>query len=314
VKVTQPPESGGVFSIWDHVGGKCPSCCGDVVQEEGFVAWRCINFQCPAQAVTRMKHFASRKALDIEGLGETVAEALVRSGHCRAPLDLFELNEETLANLNLGSEDAPRRFGEKNAAKILNALSAATHKPLHKWLFAMGIRHLGESAAKELARLHRNLMEIPTSEMLKALIEDVRPDAKKKNEALKPYAITGDLGPAVAESIARFFGSQAGKHALARFQALDLNPESDHFAPRPSEVDLAQLPLHGQMFVLTGALSRERGEIKQWIESHGGKVSGSISGKTHYLVAGEGGGSKLDKAIQLGVKVIDEAALLAMVP
>ncbi len=306
VKVIRHAEGAPPFSLYDSVGGKCPSCGGPISQEEGFVAWRCTNFQCPAQAVTHIKHFAARKALDLDGLGEIVAEALVRHGHCHTPLDLFRLTEATLANLNLGSEDAPRRFGEKNAAKILAALEAAKSKPLHRWLYAIGIRQLGESAAKELSRLHRTLAEIPDSEILAELLRDTRATAKKKNEILTKYAVTGDVGPAVAEAIVTFFKSDAGQHALARFAELGINPVSDNYLPIAAEADLSALPLAGKTFVITGTLGMDRDAMKAFIESKGGKVSGSISAKTHYLLAGEGGGAKKVNAEKLGVPVIDE--------
>ncbi|HSP42223.1 MAG TPA: NAD-dependent DNA ligase LigA [Luteolibacter sp.] len=313
VKITKPVKGAKTFSIIDHVHGKCPSCGGPISQEEGFVAWRCTNFQCPAQAVTRIAHFASRKALDIDGLGETVAEALVRHGICRTPLDLFDLTEETLANLNLGTEEAPRRFGEKNAAKVLAALDDAKTKPLNRWLFAMGIRHLGESAAKELSRLHRNLTELSASPILAELLKDTRADAKKKNELLARYAITGDVGPAVAETFTAFIDSDAGRDTLARFAALGLDPVSDNYLPVTAEADLTTLPLSGKTFVITGTLSMDRDDMKTFIESKGGKVSGSVSGKTDYLLAGEGGGSKRDKAEKLGVAVISEKQLEDMI-
>jgi len=310
VKVIDPDPAKPAFSIYDFVAGKCPSCHAPITQEEGFVAWRCTNFECPAQAVTAISHFSARKALDIEGLGETVAEALVRHGHAKSPLDLFSLTEETFANLNLGTEEAPRRFGEKNAAKILTALEAARSKPLNKWLFAMGIRQLGESAAKELSRLHQNLTEIPKSEILTELLNDTRPDAKKKNLALEPYAITGDVGRAVAESILCFFQSEAGQHTLQRFADLNINPESNNFAPKPAEAP--KLPLTGKTFVITGTLSLDRDHFKTIIEQNGGKVSGSISKKTDYLLAGEAAGSKLDKAKELNVPILDESAFEAL--
>ncbi len=312
VKVTRPVGGAVTFSIFDHVGGKCPSCSGPISQEEGFVAWRCTNFQCPAQAVTRISHFSSRKALDLEGLGETVAEALVRHGHCTTPLDLFDLTEPVLANLNLGTDESPRRFGEKNAAKVLAALEAARRKPLHRWLFAMGIRQLGESAAKELSRLHLHLSEIPDSPILAELLADKRPDAKKKNENLTKFNITGDVGPAVAESIHAFFQSAAGQSVLTRFNQLGIDPASDNHLPIAAEADLTALPLTGKTFVITGTLSMDRDEMKALIESKGGKVSGSVSAKTHFVLAGEGGGSKRDKAEKLGVPIIDEAELQAM--
>lgn len=309
VKVTRPVPGAEVFSIHRHVHGKCPSCGGPISQEQGFVAWRCTNFQCPAQAVTHISHFASRKALDLEGLGETVAEALVRHGHCRTPLDLFDLTEESLANLNLGTDEAPRRFGEKNAAKVLAALEGAKSKPLNRWLFAMGIRQLGESAARELSRLHRNFSELADSTILAELLRDTRADAKKKNEFLSKFTITGDVGPAVAETITAFFNSDAGRHALARFRELGINPVSDNYLPVSAEADLTNLPLAGKTFVITGTLSIDRDEMKAFIESKGGKVSGSVSAKTHFVLAGEGGGSKRDKAEKLGVPIIDEAGL-----
>lgn len=305
VKVTQPIPGAKIFSIIDHVAGTCPSCSGPISQEEGFVAWRCTNFQCPAQAVTRISHFASRKALDIEGLGETVAEALVRHGHCKTPLDLFILSEESLANLNLGTEERPRRFGEKNATKVLAALESAKSKPLQRWLFAMGIRHLGESASKELARLHQNLTEIANSPILAELLKDTRPDAKKKNDFLAQFAITGDVGPAVAQTITAFFSSDAGKHVLARLASLHIDPQS----PITQLQAPTQGALTGKTFVITGTLGIDRDDMKALIENHGGKVSGSVSAKTSYVLAGEGGGSKRDKAEKLGVPIIDEMEL-----
>ena len=312
VKVIRYPEGARPFSLFESVAGKCPSCSGPISQEEGFVAWRCTNFQCPAQAVTHIKHFAGRKALDLEGLGEIVAEALVRNGHCQSPLDLFSLSEDSLANLNLGTDDAPRRFGEKNAAKVIVALEASKRKPLHRWLFAMGIRQLGESAARELARLHRTLSEIPDSEILAEVLRDTRTDAKKKNEWLAKYAITGDVGRAVAEAVVSFFKSTAGQHAIARFAELGIDPVSENYLPIAAEADLSALPLAGKTFVITGTLSMDRDEMKERIEAKGGKVSGSVSAKTSYVLAGEGGGSKREKAEKLGVAILGEDEVLKL--
>jgi len=309
VKVLQQPEGSTPFSLFDFVGGKCPSCGGPISQETGFVAWRCTNFQCPAQAVTHIKHFAARKALDLDGLGEIVAEALVRHGIARTPLDLFSLTESQLANLNLGTEESPRRFGEKNAAKVIGALKDAPAKPLQRWLFAMGIRQVGEAAAKELSRLHKHLSDLPTSDILTEIQRDTRADAKKKNEKLLPYAITGDVGPAVAESVLTFFQSDGGRNALARLAELGIDPVSGNYLPKLAAVDLSEQPLAGKTFVITGTLSMDRDEMKAFIESKGGKVSGSVSAKTSYVLAGEGGGSKRDKAEKLGVTILDEEGL-----
>lgn len=306
------PEDSRPFSLFEHVGGECPSCGGPIAQEDGFVAWRCGNFECPAQAVSKIKQFASRKALDIEGVGGIVAEALVSRGLCSTPLDLFTLTGDQLATLNLGSDEEPRRFGEKNAAKVIESLDRARSKPLDRWLFAMGIRQVGESASKELARLHRTIPEIAESEILRALRQDTRADAKKKNETLIPYEVSADVGGAVAESVLAFFESDAGKHVLERLDQLHLDPESSNYLPKPSEADVSELPLAGKTIVLTGTLSVGRDEMKRLLEAKGAKVSGSISGNTDFLVAGEGGGSKRDKAEKLGVAILSEEQARAL--
>jgi DNA ligase (NAD+) len=177
----------------------------------------------------------------------------------------------------------------------------------------MGIRQLGESAAKELSRLHLTLAEIPDSPILAELLRDTRVDAKKKNELLAQYSITGDVGPAVAETIITFFKSAAGRHALDRFEELGINPVSDNYLPIAAEADLSGLPLAGKTFVITGTLSIDRDAMKELIEANGGKVSGSVSAKTSYVVAGEGGGSKRDKAEKLGVPILDEVTIRSMI-
>lgn len=311
--VTEKRRPGAApFSLLDHIGGKCPSCGGPVAKEDGFVAWRCTNFECPAQAVSKIKQFASRKALDIEGMGETVAEALVARGLCRTPLDLFMLELEQLSNLNLGSDAEPRRFGEKNAAKVIDALARARTKPLDRWLFAMGIRQVGESAAKELSRLHASFAELAHSDILAELRADTRADAKKRNPKLVPYAISADVAQVVAEAVLAFFESPAGRHVLERFERLGLDPRSANHLPIPAAADLSALPLAGKTFVITGTLSMGRDEMRRHLESKGAKVSGSISANTDYLLSGEGGGSKRDKAEKLGVKIIGEDDLAAL--
>ncbi|MCW1883535.1 NAD-dependent DNA ligase LigA [Luteolibacter flavescens] len=353
VRVVMEKRSAGSkqFSLLEHISGQCPSCGGPVSKEEGFVAWRCTNFECPAQAVSKIRQFSSRKALDIEAVGGTVAEALVNRGLCRTPLDLFTLTADNLPSLNLGTDEAARRFGEKNATKVMEALQAAREKPLDRWLFAMGIRQVGESAAKELARLHESLHglahiqdgEVVCSSILETIQAITRKEAeaklisprnkenppadaedKKSREsaykALKAeidelkkqnagYAVSADVGQVVAESVLAFFGSEGGKHVLERLADLDINPKSENYLPKLAEADLSELPLAGKTFVITGTLSKDRDEMKRFLESKGAKVSGSISAKTDYLLAGDGGGSKRDKADKLKVTVIDEAQL-----
>jgi DNA ligase (NAD+) len=306
VKVIRHAEGAQPYSLYDAVHGECPSCSEPISQEPGFVAWKCTNFLCPAQAVFRITHFASRKALDIGALGESVAEALVNKQLCRNPLDLFDLTIEQLGPLNLGTEEEPRRFGEKNAQKILDALTASRNKPLQRWLYALGIRQIGVSTAKELSRLHQNFAELANSPILAELRSDRRADAKKKNDILIPYEITGDVATVAADSMGQFFTSVAGQQVMAQMQDHQIDPLSDNYLPIPQAVDRSHLPFTGKTFVITGTLSAPRDDFKQLIEQNGGKVSGSISASTHFLLCGEGGGSKRDKAVALAVPIIDE--------
>lgn len=344
VKVVRAVPGARTFSIFEQVGGRCPSCGGPISREEGFVAWRCTNFQCPAQAVTRISHFASRKALDLEGLGGTVAEALVRRGLCHGPLDLFDLDEDSLGNLDLGTDGAPRRFGEKNAAKVLAALEAARAKPLQRWLFAMGIRQLGEAACKEVSRLFRDFDDLVDGDLLgdiaargemdawikahpvrpkketipaeesarrKEQADRYKPEIARLNERLAPLRIGPDLGGVAAKSLLDYLGSEAGRDLVRRLRALGIRPVSDNHRPQSGGAGDSG-SLAGRSFVITGTLSAGRDEIQAFIERHGGKVSGSVSAKTDFLVAGEGGGSKRATAEKFGVAVIDEEALRMM--
>jgi len=196
---------------------------------------------------------------------------------------------------------------------VMAGLARAREKPLNRWLFAMGIRQVGEGASKELARLHASLTELAGSEVLAELRADTRVDAKKKNEKLAAYGISADVAQVVAEAIVAFFESEAGRHVLERMSELGIDPKSDNYQPKLAEVDLSQKPLAGKTFVITGTLSMGRDEMKRFLESKGAKVSGSVSGNTSYLLLGEDGGSKHDKAVKLGVPVIDEKGLRAMV-
>lgn len=314
------------FNLFDYVDGTCPSCSGPIEQEEGFVAWRCTNFACPAQAVTRVKHFASRKALDIDGLGTAVAEKLVETGAIRTTLDLFELEAASLADLLLDpaklgdKESKPRRLGEKKATLITESLEKAKGASLSRWIFAMGIPQIGESAAKEIARLHRDLLAVSQSEILHDLAElpnftelSVSKRKKENHPRLAQYQIESELGPVAAQHIVAFFNSDAGKHVLEKLGALGINPTSDNFDPEKSAAQNTDSAIAGKTFVITGTLSKPRPEFKKTIESAGGKVTGSVSKNTDYLLAGEKAGSKLTKAESLGVTVLDEAAFEAMI-
>ena len=321
IKVVVKRGDGIPFLMQAHLGGVCPVCSGPIerretesgskVEKRVVVTHFCVNFECPAQVASRMRQFVSRKALDIEGIGTTVAEKLVERGLIQSPLELFEIPETILATLNLGTEESPRIFGEKNAAKIVQARERAVKEmPLARWLFAMGISQVGESSARELSRLHRSFGELSRSPILAELRTLKTGESKEKNPFLAPYEIASEVGPIVAASVLDFFQSAAGAAVLGRLVELGIDPQSDNFGPKPSE-DLggADKPLVGKTFVITGTLSAPRDDIAARILSAGGKVSGAVSKNTHYLLAGEGGGSKLDKALTLGVAVIGEAEL-----
>ena len=327
VVVSKRPENTPPFHLPTALNHKCPSCDGPIEKPDGFVAWRCVNFECPAQAVTSITHFAGRKALDLDGLGESVAIKLVETKLAASPLDLFSLSLDKLANLLLDpakssdglTKSKERRFGEKRANTLIKSLVKAREEmPLSRWLFAMGISQIGESAARELSRLHEKLSDLPESEIVADLSdlpdfsELFKSKRKKENHPrLKQYQIDDNLGPVAAQHLLTFFRSKAGKTVLAKLRELGIDPKSDNFAPNPATTT-KELRFTGKTFVITGTLSAPRQEFKELIEGNGGKVSGSISSKTNFLLSGEGGGSKRTKAESLGIPVIDEIEIKKM--
>ncbi len=312
VVIAKRPADSVPFNLYDHIGGKCPSCGSPVVKEEAFDAWRCVNFACPARAATQLKHFASRKMLDIDGLGEIVADKLVERGLVRTPLDLFDVSEEILGALNLGTDDDPRIFGPKNAAKVIAGRERAKTMPLNRWLFAVGIPDVGESAARELSRLHRNFAELAESPVLHELAQLKKGKAKEANETLAAYQIAQEVGPVAATRVLEFFQDDAGRAMLIKLQELGIDPQSENYAPVPQVATGGSTGLAGSTWVITGTLSEPRPHFEELIRLHGGKTSGSISKSTTYLLAGKEAGSKLTKAQQLGVKVVSEAQFRAM--
>ena len=312
VVMARRPADSVPFNLYDHIGGKCPSCGSPVIKEEGFVAWRCVNFACPARAATQLKHFSSRKMLDIDGLGEIVADKLVERGMVRAPLDLFDVSEEVLGALNVGTDEEPRIFGPKNAAKVVAGRERAKAMPFNRWLFAVGIPDVGESAARELSRLHRNFAELAESPILQALAQLKKGKAKEANEVLARYQIAQEVGQVAAARVLEFFQSDSGRAMLAKLEALGIDPQSDNYAPVPRAAEGSSAGLAGSTWVITGTLSEPRPVFEELIRRHGGKTSGSVSKSTTYLLAGEEAGSKLTKAQQLGVKVVSEREFRAM--
>ncbi len=325
------------FDLPAAVGHRCPVCGGKIAklevadEEAQGVAWKCQNYDCSAQRTGRLGFFCSRRALAIDGVGGVVAAKLVELGHVQDPPDLYDVPLETLATLNLGTVEEPRVFGEKNATKVVAARDAARALPLEKWLYALSVPDVGESTARELGRRHRNLAELADSALLRAVLrksalEDEKEresPASKKNppkdaaekerrtsrrkeieaeiKALDAGPLVGvpsDIGPAVAASTLEFFASTPGQRLLAKLRALGIDPQG---------TVITAGVFTGKTFVLTGTLpTLKREEAERLILDAGGKVSGSVSKKTSYVLAGEDAGSKLDKAKELGVPVINE--------
>jgi DNA ligase (NAD+) len=251
----------------------CPVCGGKVVREEGQVALRCVNSGCPAQLKRRIEHFASRGAMDIEGLGEMMVEQLVTTGLVRDVSDIYGLTAEKLAGLE--------RVGEKSISNLLAAINASKMRPLWRLIFALGILHVGVSAARALADHFGNLDNLVT-----ATVEELQR--------------ISDVGVIVAASIRQFFQEARNRKLIGELKEHGLRPRTE---PKKEPSDSA---IAGSTWVITGTLSQPREEIAEMIIARGGKVSGSVSKKTKFLLAGEAAGSKLEKATQLGVRVVDE--------
>ena len=315
------------FDFAKHIHGKCPVCGGPILRDPEFVAWRCENLYCPAQTTRRVEFFAARGALDIESIGGIVADKLVERGLVREPLDLFDLEPDQLGKLNLGTEEAPRVFGEKNATKAKNAIERARTLPLSRWLFALAIPEVGKTTASQLARFHDTIQDVSNSQLLREVVDyhEKRNDKKSTKEIAarliksgfaKPTkskagkdGIVTEVGPVVAQSVLDFFASVTGKKVLRRMKELRIQPKRE----KVSATKAAELPLAGKTFVLTGALpSMTREEATEKIEALGGHVIGSVSKKTGYVLAGTDPGRKFDKAKELGVRIIDEAEFRKM--
>jgi DNA ligase (NAD+) len=314
------------FDFSKHLGGRCPVCGGPVRRDAQFVAWRCENLHCPAQTTRRVEFFTARGALDIESVGGIVADKLVERGLVREPLDLFNLTVEQLAALNLGTDDAPRVFGRKNAEKALNAIGRARTAPLARWLFGLAIPEIGKATATQLAAFHQTIEEVADSPLLKDVLayhDKTNParreeaarrllqsgfaaKSQRKNE--KEAGIVTEIGPVAARSVLDYLGGEEGRRILRRMKELGIHPASQ----KAGAAEGGQ-PFSGKTFVLTGTLpSMTREEAGARIEALGGKVTGSVSKNTDYVLAGAEAGSKLDKAAALGINVIDEAEFLRL--
>jgi len=321
------PSSAKRFHFSKHIHGKCPVCGGPIRRDPDFVAWRCENLRCPAQTTRRVEFFAARGALDIESVGGIVADKLVERGLVQEPLDLFGLKIEQLAKLNLGTEEGPRVFGEKNATKAIHAIERARTLPVSRWLFALAIPEVGKTTATQLARFHDTIEDVADSPLLRDILDyhekrdQKEPDkeiaerlikagfAKRSKSKAEKDGIVTEVGPVIAESVLDFFASAAGKKILRRMKELGIEPKSEKVSAKKA----AELPLSGKTFVLTGTLpSMTREEATEKIEALGAHVTGSVSKRTDYVLACAEPGSKFDKAKNLGVKIIDEAAFRKM--
>ena len=410
VKTKRPPGA-KEFDLFAHVGGKCPACGGAIHRDERFIAatckkcrheihdpefdrsfqgspcpkcgeqvirdakyadWICDNIAtCPAQLYRRIEYFSARKALDLESLGGIVAEKLVERGLVKEPLDLFDLKLEVLGKLNLGTDDEPRTFGEKNATKILDALERAKKAPLSRWILALAISDVGENTALELAKLHQDFEALVDSKLLRLIADEGKkstdlqkeikrilsknptlnaeaelqrknledeviklksqlvdfeleksPNNSKQRSSLKnriktrenrllTVGLSEEIGPVVAKSIIAFFSSDYGNRVLKQLHKLKIHPLGNFGNQNVSGASASSFL--GKTFVLTGSLpSLSRDAASALIRNAGGSVTSSVSKNTDFLLAGEEAGSKLDKAKDLGVKIISEAELFKL--
>ena len=256
----------------------CPSCGTAVVKEEGEVAVRCPNIQCPAQLIRNLIHFASRSAMDIDGLGKAMVEQLVKQDLIHSPADLYELKADEIAALD--------RMGKKSANNLIKAIEKSKQNDLSKLIFALGIHEVGEKAAVLLAQKFETMDRI-----MSASAEEIS-------------SIEG-FGIVMARNVENFFRREANVQQIERLKVCGLNMNC--------LMEKAGDKLAGKTFVLTGTLpTLKRSEAQAMIEKQGGKVSGSVSKKTTYVVAGEEAGSKLTKAQELGITILSEAELLEL--
>jgi DNA ligase (NAD+) len=266
----------------EHLPDRCPVCGSEVERAEGEAVARCTGaLVCPAQLKESLRHFASRRAMDIEGMGSKLVDQIVDERIVKNAADFYRLSVDVLAQLD--------RMGEKSAAKLLQALERSKATTLSRFLFALGIRDVGEATADALARHFRSLDRLLASST--AEIEEVP-----------------DVGPITAAHVRAFFHEPRNAAVIDALLKLGV-----HWPELPAE-DSGSRDFDGKTFVLTGKLSSlSRDEAGDLIRSRGGTVSGSVSRKTDFVVVGEDAGSKLNKAVELGLKTLDEDAFLALV-
>jgi DNA ligase (NAD+) len=280
VKSKRPPST-TPFDFVAHIRHQCPACGGPIHRDPEFVAWRCENISCPAQLKRAIEHFAMRKAMDIEGLGEVLVNQLVDTGLVKDVADIYKLTSDQLAGLE--------RMGKKSADNIVNAIADSKTRDLWRLLHGLGITHVGEEAARKLASHFSTLDALASSD----------PDDLQHCE---------DIGPIMAESIHEFFRNPRNHKLLEELKAAGLNFASTTPTPAPTTG-----PFAGKTVVVTGTLEKfSRDDAQNALRRAGATVAGSVSKKTDYLVVGADAGSKLDKAQKLGVKTLTESEFIAL--
>ena len=268
----------------------CPECRSELVREQGEAATRCVNSSCPAILRGTLRHWVSKGALNIDGLGSKLIEQLVDRGLVGSIADLYRLDSALLCSLE--------RMGQKSAEKLITALEASKQQPWHRQLYGLGIHHVGEVNAKALAKAFASAAELATA------------------ACDSPDAITAvyGIGAEIAQSLQQWLSTPANQHLLTNLEQLGFSLAATEAERSAAAQSSATAQLSGQTFVLTGTLpSLSRSQAQALIEAAGGKVSGSVSRKTNYVVAGEEAGSKLTKAQSLGVAVLDEQALQQLI-
>jgi DNA ligase (NAD+) len=278
------PRDAKEFDLFKYVHGKCPACGGPIARDPEFVAWRCENIACPAQLKRTIGHFASRKAMDIEGCGEVLVNQLVDKNLVHDVADLYSLTVAQLADLE--------RMAEKSAANVVNAIAESKNRELWRLIHGLGILHVGEGGARKLADHFHDLDALAHASM----------DELQQAE---------DVGPVMAQSIRDFFANPRNQAVIEKLRKAGVKMKES----RRSDLPVATGPFAGKTVVVTGTLSKlSREEAKEALRKAGAAVTDSVSKKTDYLIVGEDAGSKLDKARALGVKTLNEKEFLKMLP
>jgi DNA ligase (NAD+) len=299
VKVVLPHPDGRPRGEAWHMPARCPECDSELRRDEDEVVWRCENTSCPARLRRSLEHFASRSAMNIEGLGASLVDQLIEQGLVHDFADLYHLDAAQLENLVVAPREprseraVPRKLG-KVGRNVVEQIERSKRNDLSRLIYALGIRHVGEKAGATLARYLRTMERV-----LAAPLEKLQ--------------AVPDIGPVVAASIRLFADEPHNQNLIARLHEAGVNMISRTPEPAPEAAEEAG-PLAGKVFVLTGTLSSmSREQAKEALEALGARVAGSVSRKTSYVVAGGDAGTKLEKARQLGVETLDEDAFLTLI-